>query len=362
MRSATLPIARLLAALVAFATPLTQPARSAVPQPGGPAVGKIVKVTGSASIRRPGLNKSVAAGRNVQVFAGDRLVVDQGASVKIVCFAGMSQPQFVPGDNPVECPQPAPGADTFTDIMNGGRQKVSTIRGPNGRVLTPKANEYTQFLVKIINSRPVGWSTSITLDKPLGNEQRQRLVNNIRGMAGIEPDEKRLLLAEVYAMNKRYDLAVDQLKTVTGSQSDPFVQLFLGDLYLALNLGLDAKRSYAAAVAASVAANDRLGEAYAQHALGLMLLYEGARAEDAKSALDRAVLLYTELGETRAAEMVQAELTPTPVPTTTPTPAPTTTPTQVTPKPEATPPTTGTPTPTPPFQHAGSRGDRHRSR
>lgn len=327
MKQLTLPLALLLAALAAVSTLSTEPTPRAAP-PSGPAVGKIVKAVGSASIKRPGLRANVAARRNVQVFAGDHVIVEQGASVKLVCFAGLSQPEFSQGDSPVECPPPAPGADNFTEIMNGGRGRVSTIRGPNGSVLTPRANEYTLFLVKIINSRPAGWSTSITLGSPLTNEQRQQLVERVRSLPAAGPDEKRLLLAEIYAMNKKYDLAVGQLRAVSGAESDPFVQLFLGDLYLALNLGLNAKQAYGAAVAAAVAANDSLGEAYAQHALGLVLLYEGAHTEEAKSALQRAILLYTDLGETGAAEMIQAELTPTRA-TPTPAPSPTVTPTPI---------------------------------
>lgn len=326
MKSATLSLSLLLAALAAGAqSSPPRPPGHAAPQTGGPAVGKIVKVTGSAGIKRPGLNKSVAARRNVQVFAGDQLVVERGGSVKIVCFAGLSQPQFSPGDNPIVCPRPAPGIDTFTDILNGGRGKVSTIRVSNDNIITPRSNEYTLFLVKIINSRPANWSTSITLDSPLSNEQRQQLVERVRLLPAAEPDEKKLLLADIYAMNKRYDLAVEQLRGVSGAESDPFVQIFLGDLYLARSFGLDARRAYAAAIAAAVAANDLLGEAYAQQALGLVLLYEGARPEESARALKRAVLLYTELGETHAAEMVEAELTPSSTPS--PTPAPTATPT-----------------------------------
>jgi tetratricopeptide (TPR) repeat protein len=98
------------------------------------------------------------------------------------------------------------------------------------------------------------------------------------------------------------------LKHVSNSANDPFIQINLGDLYLARNISGDAKRAYSTAIQAAANENDPFSEAFAQHALGMILKFEGAKPLDACKALTRAIQLYRDLGEIRTADLLQSEL------------------------------------------------------
>ena len=134
------------------------------------------------------------------------------------------------------------------------------------------------------------------------------MVNRIRALpSNVSEDEKRLLLVDVYSMNKMYDRAIDELNHVSNVTDDPFIQINLGDLYMASGQSGDAKRAYSSAIRAAVAGNEPMAEALAQHAFGLLLQYEKARIAEATKALARAICLYRDLGENGVADALETE-------------------------------------------------------
>lgn len=269
------------------------------------AVGKLMKVSGTVTVSRKGLKKPITPSRNFQLLAADRVIVAAASSAKIFCFQGYQSFELPPGEHDVSCA--AAAGNPFTEILAEGRGEVASIRGPNGAIVAPRANDYPAMLVKIINSRPSNWSTSISLKRLMPNETRSSLVNEIKALP-ISSDEKRLLLADVYSLNKLYDRAIEQLTGVTDAANDPFIQINLGDLYLASNFPTEAKRAYSSAIQAAAAAHDSLGEAIAQHALGMVYKIEGGHVSEAAGALTKAIELYTDLGETAIADLLQTEL------------------------------------------------------
>ncbi len=270
------------------------------------AVGKIVEVNGTASISRKNVRRPFPARRNFQLIQGDKLTVANSSTVKIICF-DLQHINLQTGSHTDIC-QTSQSSDVFTNTLNRGRAEI--IKRPNGEViLSPRANDYPEFLAKIVDARPAYLGSSISFRQLLSNDKRNDLVNQIRALPlTISGDEKRLLLVDVYSMNKNYDRAIDELNAVSNAADDPFVQLNLGDLYLALSQSGDAKRAYSSAIKAAKNLSDPMAEALAQHAFGLLLGYERARLEDASTALIRAIELYRDLGENQAANMLQTEL------------------------------------------------------
>jgi tetratricopeptide (TPR) repeat protein len=270
------------------------------------AVGKVVAIDGTANISRPNVRRPIRVRRNVQLIPGDELRVENSSTVKIICFADFQSVSLPAGPHSNICPANQ-SADVFTENINRGRPEI--IRRPNGEViLRPRANDYPEFLAKIIDGRPEYWASSISLKKLIQNDTRSDLVDRIRALpSNISEDEKRLLLVDVYSMNKVYDRAIDELNHVSNAADDPFIQINLGDLYLASSQSGDAKRAYSSAIRAAVAANEPMAEALAQHAFGLLLQYEKARIAEATKALARAICLYRDLGENGAADALESE-------------------------------------------------------
>src|SRR5438876_2003229 len=136
-------------------------------QPQPAAVGKVVKVSGTVTISRNGLRKAISASPNVYLFQGDHILIAASSNAKIVCFQGYRQFELQTGEHNVGCSVEDQGTDSFTNILNQGRREVASIRGPNGSIIVPRANDYPAILVRVINSRPASWSTSISLKRLL---------------------------------------------------------------------------------------------------------------------------------------------------------------------------------------------------
>jgi tetratricopeptide (TPR) repeat protein len=275
-------------------------------------VGKVLNSTGTVKIARKNLKKSIVARRNVQLVMGDKLVIEASSTAKVICFSPFQEMNLTAGDYPGICQPDGQISDDFTNYYNRGLEKFSS--GPGGGHFIPRANEYPKFLAVIQNARPeyLGFSISLNKlfpdDKLLPNDKRSEIINRIDAISNITDDEKRLLRADALAMNGLYEPAIDELKGISNAANDPFIQINLGDLFLAANLGGPAKRAYSSAIKAAVSANDLFGEALAQHALGMVLKFEGGKVSEATSALTRAILLYQELGENSIADSLQSEL------------------------------------------------------
>lgn len=278
------------------------------PPPNSHAVGKVVGVSGAANISRNSVRRPIRAQRNLQVIRGDQLKVEDSSTVKVICFAGFQFVNFQPGLHSDICQGANQPEDVFTTTINQGTTEIVTR--PNGQViLRPRANNYPEFLAKIIDARPKYWGSSISLKRLLSNDSRIELVSRIQGLTQtVSDDERRLLLVDVYSMNKRYDRAIEELAAVSTAADDPFIQINLGDLYMASSESGEAKQAYSSAIRAAVNLNDPMAEAFAQHAFGMLLRCEGARIADASVALARAIQLYRDLGETNAADVLQTEL------------------------------------------------------
>jgi hypothetical protein len=277
-----------------------------LPAPNTSAIGKVVEIDGTANISRPNVRRPIRVRRNIQLIPGDELKVENSSTVKIICFADFQSVSLAAGPHSNFCPVSQSG-DVFTDTLNRGRPEI--IRRPNGEVIIrPKANDYPEFLAKIIDGRPGYWASSISLKKLMPNHTRSELVNRVRGLpSNVSQDEKRLLLVDVYSMNKDYDRAIEEITAVSNAADDPFIQINLGDLYMASSQSGDAKRAYSSAIQAAVAANEPMAEALAQHAFGLLLQYERARIPEATKALARAICLYRDLGENDVADALESE-------------------------------------------------------
>lgn len=304
----------LLSLLIICTNVDNQPATyvNTTPPPITSAVGKVVAVNGTANISRNNVRLPIRVRRNLQLIRGDEVRVDNSSTVKVVCWATRSSVDLAAGQHRNICAANQAG-DTFTDILNRGR--IEVITRANGQVIfRPRANNYPEFLAKIINGRPEYWGSSISLKKLLPNDARNDLVNRIRALPStVSSDERRLLLVDVYSMNKMYERAIEELNDVSNAADDPFIQINLGDLYMTQSQSGDAKRAYSAAIKTSAAASEPMAEAIAQHAFGLLLKYEKARIADARIALTRAVSLYRDLGENAVADSLQTELNELPV-------------------------------------------------
>ena len=196
----------------------------------------------------------------------------------------------------------------FTKNINRGRSEIVT-RANGEVILKPKANDYPVILARIIGGRPEYWVSSISLKELIPNGTRSNLVKTIQELPGnVSQDERRLLLVDVYSMNSNYRRATEELSAVSNAAADPFIQINLGDLYMARSQSGDAKRAYSSAIKAADAAKEPLAEAIAQHAFGLLLKYEKARIPEATAALTRAISLYRDLGETTVADALQSEV------------------------------------------------------
>lgn len=285
-----------------------QPATHRVnPTPPVPSnvVGKVVAVNGTANISRTNVKRQIRVSRNVQLIRGDEVRVENSSTVKVACsFAAVVT--LAAGRHNNVCPA-SQSADVFTQNMNRG--PIEIITRPNGqRIFKPRANNYPEFLAKIIDGRPEYLGSSISLKSLIPNETRNEWVNRIRALpASVSDDEKRLLLVDVYSMNKEYNRSIQELTAVSSAADDPFIQINLGDLYMAVSQSGDAKRAYSSAIRAAVAADDPMAEALAQHAFGLLLQYERARIAEATKALTRAICLYRELGENGVADALETE-------------------------------------------------------
>jgi tetratricopeptide (TPR) repeat protein len=275
-------------------------------------VGKVVSWIGTVTITRRNVKKPIVVRRAAQLVLGDTLVIAASSSAKVVCFSPLRVNDFAAGDHPDICKPGEEVTDDFINNYNRGRLEISP--GPGGGHFEPRANEYPKILAVIRNARPEYLGSTISLNKVfpndplLTNDERSKIIGRIDEMPNMSDDEKRLLRADALAMNGLYEPAIDELKRVVNAADEPFVQVTLGDLYLAANLGGDAKRAYSSAIRASVAANDLFSEALAQHAFGMVLRFEGGKVSEASSALARAILLYQGLGETSAAVSLKAEL------------------------------------------------------
>ena len=271
------------------------------------AVGKVVNIIGTASISRKNVRRPIPVRRNIQLIQGDKLTVANSSTVKVICFADFQHVNLQTGPHSDIC-QASQSGDVFTDTLNQGRPEI--IKRPNGEViLKPRANNYPEFLAKIVDARPMYLGSSISFRKLLPNDKRSDLVKLIRALPSIiSDDEKRLLLVDVYSMNENYDHAIEELNAVSNAVDDPLIQLNLGDLYVALSQSGAAKRAYSSAIKGAKNLDDPMAEALAQHAFGLLLGYERARLEDASTALMRAIELYRDLGENQAANILQTEL------------------------------------------------------
>jgi hypothetical protein len=277
------------------------------PAPDSNAVGKVVDVNGSANISRNNVRRPIPARRNVQLIRGDQVKVEGSSTVKIICFADFQPVSLQAGPHSDICGENQ-SADVFTNTLNRGRPEI--ITRPNGQVIMrPRANNYPDFLAKIIDARPEDWGSSISLKKLLPNDSRSDLVNRIQSLpATVSDDEKRLLLVDVYSMNKNYDRAIEELGAVSNAANDPLIQINLGDLYMASSQSGDAKRAYSSAIQAAISSDDPMAEALAQHAFGMLLRCEGARVAEATAALTRAIQLYKDLGEDHSADLLKTEL------------------------------------------------------
>jgi len=299
----------LLFVLIVFASFNNRPAKAvdAMPAPITSAVGRVVAVTGTASISRNNVKKPIQVRRNLPLNTGDKVTVEKSSTVKVVCFANFQSVDLPEGPHSDICSTSQPN-DVYTQNINRGRSEIVTRE--NGEVIgRPRANNYPEFLAKIIDGRPEYWVSSISLKKLIQDDQRSELVNDIRALpANVSKDEKRLLLVDVYSMNKKYGRAIEELAAVSNAANDPFIQINLGDLYTASSQSGDAKRAYSAAIQAAIDAKEPLAEAIAQHAFGLLLKYEKARIPEAITALTRAISLYRDLDETAVADALQSEL------------------------------------------------------
>ena len=280
---------------------------NAMPPPTSSAVGKVVAVTGTAKISRNNVRQPIQVQRNVPLISGDKLTVENSSIVKVICFADFKSVVLPAGPHTNVCSADQSG-DVFTQNINRGRSEIVTKA--NGEViLKPKANNYHEILATIIGGRPEYWVSSISLKTLIPNLTRSKLVKSIQDLpSNVSQDERRLLLVDVYSMNKMYDRAIEELNHVSNAADDPFIQINLGDLYIAQSQSGDAKQAYSSAIRVAVAANEPLAEAIAQHAFGLLLKYEKARKPEATAALTRAISLYRGLGETTVANALQSEL------------------------------------------------------
>lgn len=287
---------------------------SYLPPPNSNVVGKVLAVSGTANIARTNVTRQIRVRRNIQLIPGDELRVDNSSTVKVSCVnTSQSVISLGAGRHGNVCAQNQP-ADYVNQAYNRGRTEV--IRRSNGEtIFRPRANNYPEFLAKIIDVRPGYWGSSISFKKLIQNETRSEMVNRIRALpADVSEDEKRLLLVDVYSMNKNYNRAIEELNSVSNAADDPLIQINLGDLYLAVSQSGDAKRAYSSAIRTAATANEPMAEAIAQHAFGLLLGYEKARIADARAAVTRAISLYRDLGENAVADALQTELNELPAP------------------------------------------------
>ena len=101
--------------------------------------------------------------------------------------------------------------------------------------------------------------------------------------------------------------AIDQLKQISTAKSDPFIQVFLGDLSLARGSANDAKSYYQSAAQVARQQENQLAEAVAQHALGMIYRGEETPAK-ARPALQTAIARYEAVGEPESAAMLRKTL------------------------------------------------------
>jgi len=299
--------------LIINLSPVEGSPRKALTLPADPStIGKVLNPSGTVTIDRRNVKKKLVVKRNVPLVLGDTLIIGDSSTARVICFSPFNVMDLATGNYPSICQPAGHVTDDFSNFYT--RKPVRIITGPGGGIIEPKANEYPKSLAVILSARPEYLGSSISLNKLfpndllLPNDKRSEIINRIDAMPGVSDDEKRLLRADALAMNGLYEPAIDELKEIANAANDPFIQINLGDLFLAANLGGPAKRAYSSAIKAAVAANDIFGEALAQHALGMLLKFEGSKISEASLALKRAILLYGELGETSIADSLQSEL------------------------------------------------------
>lgn len=262
-------------------------------------VGRLVKPNGEVSVNRPNVRDPLVAGTGFELRPGDQIKVGKDSSVRVVCFSDFRHVVLQAGDHGVPCAATSEG--TVLDRYPKGRTSVKTLKNQSGTTLAPKANDYRAYLVEIIDARPEASGTSISLTRSplLSNDERQALVTRIQKL-NLDEAAKQLLLADVYAMNGLYRRSISALKAIPGQENEALIKLMQGDLYLADNKPIDARAAYAGAAQKAASGGDLLGEAHAQQALGMLHAFERVKSS-AVPALNRAIELYTGLGETEVA-------------------------------------------------------------
>ena len=299
--------------LIISLSPVEGSLRKTLALPASPGtIGKVLKPNGTVTIDRRNVKKKLVVKGTVPLVLGDTLIIGDSSTVRVVCFSPYKVMDLATGNYPSICQPAGDLTDDFSDFYKP--KPVKIIEGPGGGYIEPRANDYPKVLAVILIARPEYLGSSISLkkffpnDMFLSNDKRSEIIDRINAIPNISDDEKRLLRADVLAMNGLYEPAIDELKEIANAANDPFIQINLGDLFLAANLSGHAKRAYSSAIRAAVAANDIFGEALAQHALGMLLKFEGSKVSEASLALKRAILLYGELGETSIADSLQSEL------------------------------------------------------
>jgi hypothetical protein len=284
-------------------------------------VGKITAVRGQVTLKRRNLKRAVRVSRNFQLCQGDKVYVGKASRATMVCFVSLQSLPLRIGPTTVNCQRESP-VSSFTDPFNRSREITPVATGPDGfPIFRPRGGKPEDWLGDIIHSRPAVWGTSVSLTKVITSEERNQLATKINALR-ISKDEKQILLADLDAMRgdakstsgrDSYRSAIKRLQSVSNAASDPFIQLTLGDLYLALG-DATAEDFYRTAIKVAQARNDLMGEAYARHALAMVR--EGqetpvkptSQLADAIQAYTRAIELYAAIGEDETAKLLQQRL------------------------------------------------------
>ena len=273
-------------------------------------VGKVVTADNTTIIRR-GISIPFKASPNLEIHQGDKIII--GSHISWICFIGFRQYDWDSGEKMVDCHEADLSTDPYNASITNSRSKVPTVQHDNEGIERPKGGVNNDWIAIITRSRPSYWRTSLCVNPAitfLHGQEKSSLESSIKQKnteGKISKDAQQLLFADLGSMSKFYDQAREDLLQVTSSHKAPFIQIMLGDLYLADLAPVKAKQAYNKAIQLAHSNSDILAEAYGQHTLGLIREFEGAK-QDAITILSKAVKLYESLGDTDTMEQLKKRI------------------------------------------------------
>jgi len=196
---------------------------------------------------------------------------------------------------PADAPALTPGV-TFRVVVTAGLRSSELEETPNLGFLVLPADEAHQVeqVAQTING----------LNLP--DLTKTFLLANLYASWGLDPNQPD-------SPRKGLNYEAIKILSAAGDSQTPAMIRMLGDLYLTLRLNTLAEEQYRKALSLSESLDDQEGKALAQLALGQILKMRSNSAE-ATQRLNTAKTLFESYGDTKGADAVKAELTPSPNP------------------------------------------------